>query len=180
MPLKEDFEKNKDSLKDSLEKKKDAIQDSIEEKTNSIKDGITEKKDEISESISAGVKKTVSFTKRLLWSVFFIGLLIGAAYMFWCNMTYSDGTRTGYLVKVSEKGYIFKTMEGEMNMGGLQEGDNTTLVAPMWYFSVADETIYEKLIQLQGKKLMLYYKEKNRAMPWQGESDYFIYKIEEK
>ena len=36
-----------------------------------------------------------------------------------CSYTYSKGTRTGFLIKFSEKGWVFKTHEGDMNAGVL-------------------------------------------------------------
>lgn len=167
------------SLSEDFKNKKDEITSGIEDKKNEIVSDITETKNEISAKIDRGVQKTVSFTKRLLWISLIAAILGTGAWLFWSNLTYSDGTRTGYLMKVSKKGYVIKTMEGEMNMGGFQESDNSTLMGNTWYFSISDPKIYDELIQKQGKKLMLYYKEKNRAMPWQGDSDYFIYKIQE-
>ena len=167
------------SLKDDLESKKNEIKSEIEQKAEAIKSEISETKQEISESIEKGIKKTWSFTKRLIWSIILLGIVAGGIYLFWCNMTYSEGSRTGYLMKVSKKGYVIKTLEGEMNMGGFQE-DNTTLVGNTWYFSIPNEKIYNELIQKQGKKLMLHYREKNRAMPWQGDTNYFVYKVEER
>ena len=165
MSLQEEF----NNKKEELINKKEEIQSSIQETKN-----------EISESIDSKIKKTKRFTKRLLWFTLLAALLAGAGYMFWCNMTYSDGTRTGTLMKVSKKGYVFKTMEGEMNMGGFNNADDTQVFGNTWQFSISDHKLYDQMIQMQGKKMMLYYKEKNRAMPWQGETDYFIYKLEEK
>ena len=168
------------SLSEDFKNKKDEISSEIENKKNEIASGISETKKGITTSIDNSVKKTVRFTKRLLWISLLAAIIGTAGWLYWSNMTYSDGTRTGYLMKVSKKGYVIKTMEGEMNMGGFQESDNSTLIGNTWYFSMDDPKIYDELIQKQGKKLMLYYKEKNRAMPWQGDSDYFIYKIEER
>jgi hypothetical protein len=42
-----------------------------------------------------------------------------AAYLLICNFTYSEGSRTGYLIKFSRSGFVFKTYEGEMNLGGM-------------------------------------------------------------
>jgi len=169
MSLQEDLNNKKDELKDDLINKKEEIQQSIQEK-----------KDGISESIDSGIKKTKSFTKKLFLFLLLGAIIVGAGYMFWCNMTYSDGTRTGTLMKVSKKGYVFKTMEGEMNMGGFNIVDDTQVFGNTWQFSISDAKLYDQMIQKQGQKMMLYYKEKNRAMPWQGETDYYIYKIEEK
>ena len=162
------FEEAADSLSKGYEEKKDAIGKSI-----------TETKESVSKSIDSGVKKTKSFFKKVL--IFSsIGLVLAAAgYMLWANWTYSEGTRTGYLMKLSKKGYVFKTYEGQLNLGGLQE-DNSSILGNVWNFSLEDDALSEKLEQMEGKKVMLRYKEINQAMPWQGESNHFIYAIEEK
>jgi len=180
MSLQDDLNSKKEELQDSLNNKKEEIQDSIQEKKDEITESIQEKKNEISSSINEGGKKIKRFTKRLFLFSLLAAILIGAGYMFWCNMTYSDGTRTGTLMKVSKKGYVFKTMEGEMNMGGFNNKDDSQVFGNTWQFSTSDAKLYDELVQKQGKKMMLYYKEKNRAMPWQGETDYYVYKIEEK
>ena len=168
------------SLSEELNNKKDEFKESINNKTDDIKESIAETKAGISNSIDRGVKKTKRFTIRLIWGLFILGFLVGMGYMLWCNLTYSDGTRTGTLMKVSTKGYVFKTMEGEMNMGGFKNDDNTQVFGNTWNFSVADKAIYEEMVQKQGQKMMLFYKEKNNAMPWQGETNYFVYKIEDR
>lgn len=55
-------------------------------------------------------------------------------------MTYSDGERTGVITKFSHKGMLIKTWEGELNMGGFDQGG----VATIWAFSVDDPVIVEK------------------------------------
>ena len=180
MSLSEDLNNKKEELKSSLNNKTEEIKDSITNKTDEIKDSIAETKAGISESIDSGVKKTKRFTIRLFWGLFILGILAGAGYMFWCNMTYSDGTRTGTLMKVSTKGYVFKTMEGEMNMGGFSNEDDVQVFGNTWKFSVSDKALYDQMVQKQGQKMMLYYKEKNKAMPWQGETNYYVYKVEDK
>ena len=78
--------------------------------------------------------------------IFFISLtVITLIYYFICGMTYSEGTRSGVLTKVTKKGYLFKTYEGEMNVGGFSQGDGTIMPAVIFVFSVTDKKIYEKL-----------------------------------
>lgn len=48
-----------------------------------------------------------------------------AAYLLICNFTYSEGSRTGYLIKFSRSGFVFKTYEGEMNLGGMNTASNS-------------------------------------------------------
>jgi hypothetical protein len=68
------------------------------------------------------------------------------------NFSYSNGVRTGRLVKLSKVGMIIKTYEGTLDLGS---GDNLT-----WDFSVHDDSIGDKLITQTGKLISLQYKER--------------------
>jgi hypothetical protein len=69
---------------------------------------------------------------------------------------YSTGTREGYLTKISEKGVIWKTHEGEMQIG---TGDLAALQKP-FAFSVNknNSDVYKLVYENQGKKVKLSYK----------------------
>ncbi|MFT5167102.1 MAG: hypothetical protein ACI8P3_002339 [Saprospiraceae bacterium] len=157
-----------------------SFKENFEEKKDALKEGYEETKENISESIESGVKKTKSFFKKvLIYSL--IGLVVsGGVYLLWSNWTYSEGTRTGYLMKISTKGYVFKTHEGQLNLGGFQESDNTSIIGNIWDFSLTDEELLRNLEVLEGKKVMLRYKEINNSMPWQGDTNYYIYAVEER
>ncbi|MBK6521964.1 MAG: 6-phosphogluconate dehydrogenase [Bacteroidia bacterium] len=127
------------------------------------------------------VTQTAPAPKRPFRKILIISLLI-ITFCFWifyliCGLAYSEGTHSGILTKVSKKGYIFKTYEGEMNVGGFSQGDGTIMPATIFKFSVKDEAIYHKLDSLQGKKLVLGYKEVYKVFFWQGETEYFIHDI---
>jgi hypothetical protein len=99
------------------------------------------------------------------------------SYYFICGMTYSEGTRSGVLTKVSKKGFIFKTYEGELNVGGFNQGEGTIMPASVFKFSTNKKSIYDQLESEQGKKVVLHYKQVIKNFFWQGETDYFIYQI---
>jgi hypothetical protein len=99
---------------------------------------------------------------------------LAAAYLGICSITYSDGTRSGILTKVSRKGFIIKTYEGELNVGGLNQGDGTIMPASIFLFSVRQKTVYDELEKLQGRKVILHYQQVVKNLFWQGETDYFI------
>lgn len=109
-----------------------------------------------------------------------IGLVVVCALILWMSSwTYSEGTRAGQLIKLSEKGVVFKTYEGELNLGGLRTGNtNDGLEGNLWQFSVLDESVISDLIKAEGKRVKLGYKERYKAMPWQGETNYFITNVE--
>ena len=157
-----------------------SFKEEFEEKKDKIAEEIKETKEEIGVAVEKGVKKTKSFVKKIFLFSFLIAIVAFGSYILYSNWTYSDGTRTGFLIKISEKGYVFKTYEGQLNLGGFQTGDDSSIVGNTWKFSLQDDALYKKLEQLQGKKVMLRYKEKNKAMPWQGETNYFVYDVEEK
>ena len=81
------------------------------------------------------------------------------------------------LTKVSKKGYIFKTYEGELNIGGLNQGDGTIMPLFLFKFSVNDKAVYDSLERNQGKKVVLHYKQIIKNFFWQGESDYFVHQV---
>lgn len=88
--------------------------------------------------------------------------------------TYSEGSRAGVVVKFSKRGYLLKTYEGELNMGGMGNLPNTAQMNMLWNFSVKDKAIADTLMNLEGRKVSLHYKEIIKNMPWQGETKYFV------
>lgn len=106
-------------------------------------------------------------------------LVLASAILYYviCGMTYSEGTRSGVLTKISKRGYIFKTYEGELNIGGLNQGEGTIMPLSVFKFSVQDKKIYSLLENEQGKKVVLHYKEVFKSFFWQGDSDYFVHNV---
>jgi hypothetical protein len=115
------------------------------------------------------------FVLKIVFGVFVLFLLL----LWVCSWTYSEGTRAGQLIKISKKGVVFKTNEGELNMGGLRVGaTNDGLEGNLWRFSVSDEDVLDQLQNMEGERVKLSYKERYKSMPWQGETNYFIYAVE--
>ncbi len=117
--------------------------------------------------------------KRLI--IFFLSIIVlFIAFVFICGMSYSNGARTGVVIKASHKGFLFKTYEGELNLGGISEGDGTIMPNRIWKFTIPrnDTTVYGKIIRSQGKHVRLYYDEVLKNFFWQGETDYRVSKVE--
>ncbi|MDQ8153160.1 MAG: hypothetical protein P3B98_00745 [Gemmatimonadota bacterium] len=84
--------------------------------------------------------------------------------------TYSEGTRTGFVQKLSNKGWLCKTWEGELAM--------TTVpgTAPQIFnFSVRSDSVAAEIEKTAGSQVTLYYKE-HRGVPTScfGETQYFV------
>jgi hypothetical protein len=131
------------------------------------------------ENVNTQQPKKSKWKKRLF--IFLLSaILILVAFVFISGMTYSSGTRTGIVIKLSHKGYVFKTYEGELNLGGISEGDGTIMPTRLWSFSVDrnNTAIYEAITKSEGKHVRLYYKEVIKNFFWQSETPYLIEKIE--
>lgn len=124
--------------------------------------------------------KAKSFFRKAMFWMLLLGIIGTTAFFGVSNMTYSEGTRAGYLIKISKKGFVFKTHEGQLNLGGVgSAGEVTAIVGnDIWEFSVSDDAVYQKLQEYEGKRVSLNYKEKMRSFPWQGDTNYFVYDVE--
>jgi len=168
------------SLKDNFDEKKNAIGKAYGDKKKEIKEDIAETKTNISKSVETGKKAVGSALRKLFWAGFITGILVGAGYLIFANMNYSVGSRAGELIKISEKGVVFKTYEGQVSLGGLTMTNNggDANIGNVWEFSVTDQAVFEKMDKLRGKKVILTYKEKYRALPWRGDTKYLVTEVQ--
>lgn len=129
-----------------------------------------------------GAKKTVLY-------LFLILLIIGAATIaFLMFASYSEGFRVGTIQKISKKGFLLKTYEGELTQGMIEtsvdpaSGGGTGVSTRIWYFSAEqDPKLLEAMNQAieMNKRVKLYYHERYARLPWVGESNHVVYKVEE-
>ncbi len=116
--------------------------------------------------------------KTILITIALVLLLSLSGFIYWkFYSTYSDGNRTGLLQKFSHKGNVFKTYEGELVMNGLTVNGSTGLGSEKFYFSVNVDSIAQKLMNLEGQKVVLHYEQKNGVLFWRGESVYMVDQI---
>jgi hypothetical protein len=99
-------------------------------------------------------------------------LIAGAAAYLWItlNWSYSKGERAGFMQKVSEKGWLCKTWEGELSLVALPGA------APEKFtFSIRDEAIAKKVNDAAGKRVVLTYAQ-HKGIPTTcfGETEYFV------
>jgi hypothetical protein len=112
---------------------------------------------------------------KYVFMFLFAFLLIGGVAFWWkYYYTYSDGSRSGMLQKLSHKGNIFKTYEGELVLSSIASSANVALASEKFYFSIAEDSIAKKMMQFEGKRVKLHYEEKKGALPWRGESNYIV------
>jgi hypothetical protein len=121
-------------------------------------------------------KTSVFFQKMkriFVKSIVLFLLLFLSYFVFIFFVPFSEGYRSGELIKFSRKGMVFKTWEGELSQG--------ISGAQIFSFSVSPKKgdVLRKLEELQGRYVKLQYIERYKAFPWWGDSPYFIVDVEE-
>ena len=97
-------------------------------------------------------------------------LLIAAWTVIALSYTYSKGDRAGYIQKLSDKGWICKTWEGELAMvnlpGAMQE---------RFPFTVRSDSLAAVMNKLMGSRVSITYEE-HKGVPGTcfGETNYFV------
>jgi len=122
-------------------------------------------------------KRDAKLRKKRKWKLqFFLFLFVLPALVLsgytWLaiHYVYSTGQRSGYIQKISKKGWLCKTWEGELAM--------TTVpgTAPQIFrFSVRDDTTAHQIEQVAGQRVALEYQQ-HKGIPSScfGETEYFV------
>lgn len=116
--------------------------------------------------------------KLRIFLIILLLLVLGILYYLTAGY-YSSGERAGTISKISERGYVFKTLEGVLNEGGYS-GETGTLTPRYWDFSCKLDSVKTKLQKAvkTGERVTLKYREKFFRFPWNGETKYFIIDVE--
>ena len=106
--------------------------------------------------------------KFLIIGVVSIIAIFSLYYAFIYYVPYSDGVRSGELIKISHKGVLIKTWEGEISQG--------ISGAQIFTFSVLDkdQEVIDKLQEYQGQYVKVNYVERFKTFSWLGDTRYFI------
>jgi hypothetical protein len=120
------------------------------------------------------LSKVAKIFKILMWAII-IPIILFALYT-WASLTwvYSSGERAGYVQKLSQKGYVCKTYEGELvlvSMPGTQ--------AEKFFFTVRDAVIAKRINETVGKRVRLIYEE-HVGIPTScfGETGFFVQDVQ--
>jgi hypothetical protein len=101
-------------------------------------------------------------------------LLLAAGYGFFVwKWSFSEGERAGYVQKLSKKGFLCKTWEGDLSMVALPGA-----VAEKFSFTVWDDDVANKINAYVGKRVALHYEEKI-GLPTScfGETRHYVTKV---
>lgn len=107
-------------------------------------------------------------------------VFIPAAKMLGFNgIEYSDGSRTGVNYKISKKGLIWKTHEGELSLQMMTRNAEGAMVNQIFRYSVSDSAVAKDIETLSssGRPITLHYKEYLLRGYKYGSTGYDIVKV---
>lgn len=108
---------------------------------------------------------------RILGMFILVPILLAAGWT-WLTLhwSYSEGERTGYVQKLSKKGWLCKTWEGEIAMVTMPGA-----IPEKFAFTVTDDRVVKTINSLAGQRVVLQYQQ-HKFIPSScfGETEYFI------
>ncbi len=123
--------------------------------------------------------KTMKIIRRILILAFLLGIAVFSILYF---ISYEDGFMAGKILRVSQKGVIFKTYEGKINLETFGAMKGVSPIAESFDFSVekGNPAFIKELEQvaLSGERVNLFFVKYYFAFPWRGDTKYFATKIE--
>ncbi|MBS1489837.1 MAG: hypothetical protein JSS93_04880 [Bacteroidetes bacterium] len=132
------------------------------------------------ESVGQRIKRSVKkILGRLLLIVLIIGIVV-FAFVYWG--IYERGIMAGKVLRITQKGVLFKTYEGKLNLETFGAMKNTSTLAETFDFSVESneaEIIKElEQVALSGERVNLKFIKRYVIFPWRGDTRYFVEGVE--
>jgi hypothetical protein len=122
---------------------------------------------------------SMKFLKRVLIFGILLFLII-ASFLYFA--TYESGVMAGRVLRISEKGMIFKTYEGKLSLESFGALKGASPIAETFDFSVepSQKEVLKQLeeVALKGERVNLHFKKRYMRFPWRGETKYFIERVE--
>jgi hypothetical protein len=102
------------------------------------------------------------------------------AFMYWG--VYEHGVMAGKVLRITEKGVVFKTYEGKLNLETFGALKGASPIAESFDFSVekTETEVIDALqkVALSGERVNLHFEKRYIKVPWRGETKYFATRVE--
>ena len=132
------------------------------------------------ESFGTRVKKTTKKFFKTLGIILLIVAVIVFCFLYWA--TYEEGVMAGKVLRVSQKGMIFKTYEGKINLETFGALRGASPIAESFDFSIykSEKDVIKELetVSLSGERVNLYFVKHYITFPWRGDTKYFVVRVE--
>jgi hypothetical protein len=129
------------------------------------------------------IKKTARTTMKIVKRILLIALALGIATLAFLYFgVYERGVMSGKVLRITEKGMVFKTFEGKLNLESFGALKGASPVAETFDFSVesnqADVIKQLEEVSLSGERVSLHFVKRYMKFPWRGDTSYFIESVD--
>ena len=111
--------------------------------------------------------------RTLIGLVLTVFVALGGYLLFMYHFTYSQGESVGYVQKLSYKGWICKTWEGEQ----VRALSVVPTIPEKFAFTVRDVAVADQINARIGQKVVIEYEQHKGLPSCFGETEYFITKV---
>jgi hypothetical protein len=110
---------------------------------------------------------------RFLMALAVLALLVVLYFWLALQWSYSSGERAGWVQKLSNKGWVCKTWEGELTLVSLPGS-----TPEKFLFTIHDDAVAAEVSKVMGKRVTLHYEQKV-GLPGScfGDTRYFVTKV---
>jgi hypothetical protein len=120
---------------------------------------------------------------KILKRISFLIILLAIGFVTFLYFgTYERGVMAGRVLRISEKGYIFKTNEAKLSIESFGALKGVSPIAETFDFSVysSQDSIVKQLQQvaLTGERVNIHYEKRYIRVPWRGSTKYFAIEVE--
>ncbi len=126
------------------------------------------------------MKRTGRKVLRIILLLVVAGVVGVFSFYYWG--VYETGVMAGKILRLSEKGVVFKTYEGKINLETFGALKGTSPISEAFDFSVeksnteAIKTLQE--VSLSGERVNLHFVKRYARFPWRGDTKYFVTHVE--
>jgi hypothetical protein len=125
------------------------------------------------------IKKTARTTMKVVKRILLIALALGIGTLAFLYFgVYERGVMSGKVLRITEKGMVFKTYEGKLNLESFGALKGASPVAETFDFSVESDqaAVIKQLeeVSLSGERVSLHFVKRYMKFPWRGDTSYFI------
>jgi hypothetical protein len=132
------------------------------------------------QTFGSNLKRTAKKTLKIIIIVILLGAAAVFSFYYWG--VYDEGVRAGTIIRVSKKGILFKTYEGQLNLETFGSLKGASPIKESFEFSVEpsrDDLVKElEAVALSGERVNIHYIKRYVTFPWRGDTKYFVRKIE--
>jgi hypothetical protein len=109
-------------------------------------------------------------------------IVVIGVFSFYYFGVYEEGVMAGKILRISQKGMVFKTYEGKINLETFGALRGASPIAESFDFSIEkDDTDLIKTLQdvsLSGERVNLHYVKRYATFPWRGDTKYFATSVD--